>query len=248
MWLLRYSAAVLLVGQVFLRLLRGQGYHHKILEHMVTAGPGTISPVLLVNCFAGMIFTIQTARELVQYGALNSIGGAFALAFCRELAPILTASIMGGQVGSAFAAEIAAMRVTEQIDALYMLKTDPIDFLVIPRVVACSVMLPTLTIFGLVVGIFGGVFIAWQLYQVPSEVFLESVRDFLLPSDVLIVLLKSFIFGTLVAVIGCSWGLNTRGGVKDVGRSATAAVVNIWVSIFIVDFLLSLILFEKPAF
>jgi phospholipid/cholesterol/gamma-HCH transport system permease protein len=248
MWILRFSEAVLLLGQVFLHLLQGKVYHRKILEHMVTAGPASVSPVLMVNGFAGMIFTIQTARELAQYGGLNALGGAFALAFCRELAPILTASIIAGQVGSAFAAEIGAMRISEQIDALYMLKTDPIDYLVVPRVVACCFMVPVLTIIGLVTGIAGGVLVAAQFYQLAPEVFLESVRNFLETYDLFIILLKSFIFGTLVAVMGCAWGLTTIGGVRDVGESATAAVVNSWVSIFVMDFFISLLLFDKPAF
>ncbi|AFY34289.1 ABC transporter permease [Calothrix sp. PCC 7507] len=247
-WIVRCFATVLLFGQVLLHFLQGKTYYRKILEHMVTAGPASIPPVLLVSCFAGMIFTIQTARELVQYGAVNAVGGAFALAFCRELAPILTASIIAGQVGSAFAAEIGAMRVTEQIDALYMLRTDPIDFLVIPRVIACCLMTPLLTIFALVTGIIGGAFAATQFYQIVPETFLESVRDFLEPADLWIILLKGFIFGVIVAVNGCSWGLTTKGGAKEVGESATTAVVTTWVSIFIMDFLLTLALFEKPAF
>jgi phospholipid/cholesterol/gamma-HCH transport system permease protein len=247
-WIVRLFAAILLFGQVWLHLLQGKTCYRKILAHMVTAGPASISPVLLVNLFAGMIFTIQTARELVRFGAVEAVGGAFALAFCRELAPILTASIMAGQVGSAFAAEIGAMRVTEQIDALYMLKTDPIDYLVLPRVIACCLMVPVLTIFALVTGIAGGIFAGMQFYQIEPESFLESVRSFLLPSDLFIVLLKGLIFGVLVAVIGCSWGLTTKGGAKQVGESATIAVVTSWVTIFIMDFFISLLLFEKPLF
>jgi phospholipid/cholesterol/gamma-HCH transport system permease protein len=247
-WIVRLFAAILLFGQVWLHLLQGKTCYRKIMAHMVTAGPASISPVLLVNLFAGMIFTIQTARELVRFGAVEAVGGAFALAFCRELAPILTASIMAGQVGSAFAAEIGAMRVTEQIDALYMLKTDPIDYLVLPRVIACCLMVPVLTIFALVTGIAGGIFAGMQFYQIEPESFLESVRSFLLPSDLFIVLLKGLIFGVLVAVIGCSWGLTTKGGAKQVGESATIAVVTSWVTIFIMDFFISLLLFEKPLF
>lgn len=247
LWIVRCFAAVLLFGQIWLHFLQGKTYYRKILGHMVTAGPAAISPVLLVSGFAGMIFTIQTARELVQFGAVNAVGGAFALAFCRELAPILTASIIAGQVGSAFAAEIGAMQVTEQIDALYMLKTDPIDYLVLPRVIACCVMMPLMMIFALVMGITGGAFAALQFYKVLPETFLESVRDFLAPSDLGIILLKGLIFGTIVAVNGCSWGLTTKGGAKEVGESATTAVVTTWVSIFIMDFLLSLALFEQPT-
>jgi len=246
--IVRCFAAILLCGQVWLHLLQGKTYYRKILQHMVTAGPASISPVLLVSGFAGMIFTIQTARELVQFGAVNAVGGAFALAFCRELAPILTASIIAGQVGSAYAAEIGAMRVTEQIDALYMLKTDPIDYLVLPRVIACCLMMPFMTVFALLMGIIGGVFAGAQFYQILPEIFLESVRSFLEPSDLFIILLKGLIFGSLVSINGCSWGLTTKGGAKEVGESATKAVVTSWVSIFIMDFFLSLVLFELPTF
>ena len=246
--LMRFLLTILLVGQVWVRLFRGKIYHRKILEHMIAAGPNSLIPVLLVSACAGMIFTIHTARELTRFGAINIIGGAFALGFCRELAPILSAAIVAGQVGSAFAAEIGAMQVSEQIDALYMLRTDPIEYLVIPRIIACCLMLPIVTIFALIVGIGGGVFAAEQFYQLSPAIFLESVRTFLNLSDLANILLKSAIFGALVAVISCGWGLTTRGGVKQVGESATAAVVTAWVSIFIVDFLLSLVLFGEPIF
>ena len=248
LWIVRCFAVVLLFGQVLLHLLQGKTYYRKILEHAVTAGPASISPVLLVSGFAGMIFTIQTARELERFGAVNAVGGAFALAFCRELAPILTASVLAGQVGSAFAAEIGAMRVTEQIDALQMLRTDPIDYLVLPRVIACCLMMPIMMIFALVMGIFGGAFAGVQFYQIVPETFLESVRSFLQPSDLFIILLKGLIFGAMVGVNGCSWGLTTKGGAKEVGKSATTAVVTSWVSIFVMDFFLSLVLFGKPTF
>ncbi|HIK03299.1 MAG TPA: MlaE family lipid ABC transporter permease subunit [Trichormus sp. M33_DOE_039] len=247
LWIVRCFAAVLLFGQVCLRLIQGKTYYRKILEHMVAAGPSSIPPVLLVSVFSGMIFTIQTARELVKFGAVSTVGGAFALAFCRELAPILTASIIAGQVGSAFAAEIGAMRVTEQIDALYMLKTNPIDYLVLPRVIACCFMMPIMMIFALIVGIMGGIFAAEQFYQVTQEAFLESVRDFLETKDIFTILLKGLIFGAIVSINGCSWGLTTRGGAKEVGESATTAVVTTWVAIFIADFFLSLFLYGTPV-
>lgn len=244
--ILRCLTSVLLFGQVLLHLLKGKTYYRCILPHMVTAGPGSIFPVILVSAFAGMIFTIQTARELVKFGAISALGGAFAVAFCRELAPILTASIIAGQVGSSFAAEIGSMQVTEQIDALHMLRTNPIDYLVLPRVVACVLMTPIMIVFALVVGIGGGVMAAALFYNVMPEVFLESVRGFLQPSDLLMVVIKGLIFGAIVAVNGCSWGLTTKGGAREVGESATKAVVSSWVSIFIADFFLSLIMFDKP--
>jgi phospholipid/cholesterol/gamma-HCH transport system permease protein len=244
LWIIRCLATVLLFGQIALHILQGKTYYRKIVEHTVKAGPASLLPVLLVSGFAGMIFTIQTARELVRFGAVETVGGAFALAFCRELAPILTASVIAGQVGSAYAAEIGAMRVTDQIDALYMLKTDPIDYLVLPRVIACCLMMPVMMIFSVVIGISGGAFAASSIYQVPPDIFLESVRDFLDPSDILIIFLKGLIFGLIVAVNGCSWGFTTQGGAKEVGESATTAVVTTWVAIFIMDFILALLLLK----
>lgn len=203
-------------------------------------------PVLMVNTLAGMIFTIQTARQLESVGAISSVGGAFALAFCRELAPILTASVVAGQVGSAFAAEIGAMKVTEQIDALYTLRTDPIDYLILPRVIACASMVPISIVLGLVCGIFGGIFAAAQFYQLPPLVFLDSVRSFLKPSDLINLGFKGVLFGGAIATISCGWGMTTYGGVKQVGESATAAVVISGIAIFVIDLGISIFFGELP--
>ena len=203
-----WSWAVFLGGQVLLRIIQGRINRRHALEHMVSAGPGALSPVLLTNLFAGMIFTVQTARELDRFGALHALGGAFALAFCRELAPILTAAILAGQVGTAFAAEIGCMKVTDQIDALKVLRTDPVDYLVVPRVVACCIMLPVLTVMGLVVGILAGATIAQGFYQVPMSQFLDSVRSLLILNDLIAVLIKSLLFGAIVAPGWLHLGVN----------------------------------------
>jgi phospholipid/cholesterol/gamma-HCH transport system permease protein len=243
-WSCRFLATILLGGQIVMRILQGKTRYHQILEEMATVGLGSLSSVLLTTCFAAMIFTVQTAEELIKYGAVSTVGGAFAIAFCRELAPILTASVVAGQVGSAYAAEIGAMQVTEQIDALLMLRTNPIDYLVVPRVIACCLMLPVLTVIALIIGIVGSVFVANHLYQIEPASFLNSIREFLTVKDLVIVLVKSFLFGSVVALIGCNWGLTTKGGVKGIGKSATAAVVTSWIWIFIVDFFLTLITFK----
>ncbi len=203
-------------------------------------------PVLLVNILAGMIFTIQAARQLESVGAINSVGGVFALAFCRELAPILTASVIAGQVGSAFAAEIGSMKVTEQIDALYTLRTDPIDYLILPRVLACCMTVPTLIILGLVCGLLSGIFAATQFYQVPPLVFMESVRSFLKTADLINLGFKGIVFGATIGTIGCGWGMTTYGGVKQVGESATAAVVVSGVAIFALDLAISILFGDLP--
>ena len=235
--------AIILGGQVFVRILRGRVRQRHVMDHMIAAGPGALIPVLLTNLFAGMIFAIQTAREMERFGVLHALGGAFALGFCRELAPILTAAILAGQVGSAFAAEIGSMKITEQIDALKVLRTDPVDYLVVPRVVACCVMLPVLTLLGLVLGVGGGLLAASYFYQVQGSIFLDSVQTLLEPRDLIAVLLKAVIFGAMTALAGCTWGLTTTCS-KGLGRSATSAVVTTWVSLFVVDFFITVLLFH----
>ncbi len=191
-----------------------------------------------------MVFTIQVAREFIYFGATTAVGGVLAIALTRELAPVLTAVVLAGRVGSAFAAELGTMKVTEQIDALYILKTDPIDYLVIPRVLACCFMLPVLTIISLLVGITAGLVIADSLYDISTTIFLESIRNFLKVWDIFACVIKSMIFGGVIAIIGCNWGLTTTGGAKGVGKSSTAAVVISLIAIFILNFILSLLMFQ----
>lgn len=239
----RLGIAGLLGGQVLLRLLKGKLQRRNLMEHLVKVGPNALGAVLLINGFAGMIFTVQTAREMSRLGALEAVGGAFAIAFCRQLAPVLTAGVVAGQVGAAFAAELGAMRVTEQIDALLMMRTDPVDYLVVPRVVATCIMLPILTLFGIAAGMLGGTAIAYQAYGQLPDTFLGAAKSFLTLGDLFAVLMKALMFGLIVSVVGCSWGLTTWGGARGVGESATSAVVMIWIWVFIADFVLSLWLF-----
>jgi len=243
----RFSFTFLLIGQIWLHLLQGKTCWRKISEHLFKTGPASMIPVLLVNILAGMIFTIQAARQLEPLGAINSIGGVFAIAFCRELAPILTASVIAGQVGAAFAAEIGSMKVTEQIDALYTLRTDPIDYLILPRVLACCATMPILIILGLVCGICSGIFAAAQFYQLPPLVFIESVRNFLKPTDIINLGFKGILFGAAIGTIGCGWGMTTYGGVKQVGESATAAVVVAGIAILAIDLAVSLLFGDVPT-
>ncbi len=237
-------AAVLLGGQVVIHLLKGKIHQRNTIDQMAVAGPESLLIALVTAAFVGMVFTIQVTREFINFGAASAVGGVVALALTRELAPVLTAVILAGRVGAAFAAEIGTMRVTEQIDALYMLKTDPIDYLVIPRVIACGLMLPALTLLSLVTGLVGGLLIATNLYNLPQSLFLDSARDFLNVWDLGSAMLKASYFGTMIAVIGCSWGLTTTGGAKGVGQSTTAAVVTALLTIFISNFFLSWLMFQ----
>jgi len=210
----------------------------------VVVGPESLLIALVTAIFVGMVFTIQVAREFINFGAGNNVGGVLAIALARELAPVLTGVVLAGRVGSAFAAEIGTMRVTEQIDALYMLKTDPIDYLVVPRVIACCLMLPILTLLSLVTGMMGGLLIAVNLYSLSQTIFIESAQSFLSVWDICSAMIKGLCFGAIVAVIGCSWGLTTTGGAKGVGQSTTASVVTALLLIFISNFFLSWLMFQ----
>jgi phospholipid/cholesterol/gamma-HCH transport system permease protein len=246
-WLQRLLAAIFLAGQVVVHLLKAKIHRRNTIEQMAVVGPDSLAIALITAAFVGMVFTIQVAREFLNFGAGQAVGGVLALALTRELAPVLTAVVIAGRVGSAFAAEIGTMRVTEQIDALYVLRTDPLDYLVIPRVVACALMLPLLTIISLVTGMIGGLIIANTIYDISQPVFIDSVYRFVQLWDLCSALIKAVIFGALIAIIGCSWGLTTSGGAKGVGQSTTTAVVTALIVIFVFNFFLSWLMFQGPG-
>jgi phospholipid/cholesterol/gamma-HCH transport system permease protein len=243
-WSRRLLAAILLGGQVVIHLISRPLHRRNTVEQMAAVGPESLLIALLTASFVGMVFTIQVTREFINFGASTAVGGVLALTLARELAPVLTAVILAGRVGSAFAAEIGTMKVTEQIDALQILKTDPIDYLVIPRVVACALMLPVLTLLSFLTGMTGGLLIATNLYGISQTVFLNSAQNFLSIWDLISAIIKAFIFGLLIAVIGTSWGLTTTGGAKGVGQSTTTAVVTALLAIFITNFFLSWLMFQ----
>lgn len=244
LWTQRFLGAILLGGQVMLHLLQGKIHKRNTLEQMAVVGPESIQIALITSGFVGAVFTIQVAREFINFGATTAVGGVLALALTRELGPVLTAVVLAGRVGSAFAAEIGAMQVTEQIDALYMLKTDPINYLVIPRVLACCFMLPILTILSIIVGMAGGVVVATTMYSIPQSVFLDSARNLVEVWDLCTAVIKAVVFGALIAIICCSWGLSTTGGAKGVGQSTTTSIVTALLAIFISNFFLSWLMFQ----
>ncbi|MBC7882924.1 MAG: MlaE family lipid ABC transporter permease subunit [Anaerolineae bacterium] len=240
----KMSSAAILAGQVFMHLLRGRIHWRNTIDQLAVVGTESVLISVITAITIGMVFTIQVSREFISFGASSTIGGVLALALTRELAPVLTAVIIAGRVGSAFAAEVGTMRVTEQIDALEMLRTDPIDYLVTPRFIACVVMLPILTIIGDITGLAGGLFITTSVYKLSTTIYLESAQRFLGSWDLISAMIKAAIFGGLIALIGSNWGLTTTGGARGVGRSTTQAVVAALLTIFIVNFLLSAVMFQ----
>jgi len=200
--------------------------------------------VMLTSLFTGMVISLEAAKQAVAYGFGNFVGGAVAYTSFRELGPMLTGVVVAGRVGSAIAAELGSMVVTEQIEALRSMGLEPTRFLVVPRLCALLVMLPLLTIFADVVSMIGGAWIAQTYAHISYDSFVSSVRQSIDMSDVLKGLLKSLVFGAIIALVGAYQGLSTRGGAAGVGRSTTSAVVVSIILIFISNFFLSFILFE----
>jgi phospholipid/cholesterol/gamma-HCH transport system permease protein len=199
--------------------------------------------VLLTALFTGMVFSLESAVQAVEYGVGNLVGGVVAFSTVRELGPMLTAVVVAGRVGAAIAAELGSMVVTEQIEALQSLGLSPVRMLVVPRLVALFVMLPLLTMIADVVSIVGGSWVAHIYAHISYESFVDSAR-FIVPfNDVLKGLIKSAVFGIIIAIVGAYQGLSTRGGAAGVGRATTGAVVVSIILIFIFNFALSYLLY-----
>ncbi|HEY1428999.1 MAG TPA: ABC transporter permease [Candidatus Tumulicola sp.] len=199
--------------------------------------------VLLTSLFTGMVISLESAQQAVQYGVGSLVGGAVAYASVRELGPMLTAVVVAGRVGAAIAAELGSMVVTEQIEALRSMGLEPSRFLVVPRLVALLIMLPLLTIFADVISIVGGGWIAQTYAHISVDTFIASVRQTIGIADVLKGLLKAFVFALIIAMVGAYQGLSTRGGAAGVGVSTTGAVVLAIILIFISNFTMSFLLF-----
>jgi phospholipid/cholesterol/gamma-HCH transport system permease protein len=216
---------------------------NETISQCALLGVQSLVIVTLTSLFTGAVISLESAQQAVAYGFSNIVGGAVAYGSVRELGPMLTAVVVAGRVGAAIAAELGSMVVTEQIEALRSMGLEPARFLVVPRLLALLVMLPLLTIFADVVSILGGMYIAEAYAHIPYDSFIASVRQSIDMSDVLKGLLKSFVFATIIVMVGAYQGLSTRGGAAGVGRSTTFAVVLAIILIFVSNFVLSLLLF-----
>jgi len=246
-WILRTCFAFVTIGQVVVKIFRGKIHLRNVLEQLSNVGPKSLSVSLLTSCFVGMVFTIQFTREFARLGLTKAVGGVLSLALSRELVPVITAVIMAGRIGSAYAAELGTMRVSEQIDSLRMLNTDPVDYLVTPRVISCAIALPLLSILCFAMGMSASVLLADLVYDVSPNVILDSASKALQKSDLFALLIKSTVFGAIISGVSCSWGMTTEGGAKGVGESTTSAVVISLVAIFIADFFLSFAIFQGAS-
>lgn len=220
-------------------LFRRPRYVDEIVRQMDLIGVGSLPIVLLTGFFTGGVLVLQTFPTLQYYGIHNEAGRSVSVSLIRELGPVLTALMVSGRIGSAISAELGSMVVSQQIDAMRALGTDPIKKLVTPRVIALIVMLPLLTVAADIFGIIGGGAIASYIFNQDQNVFITSVRNGITSNDLIGGIIKPFFFGMVIGGISCHKGLSTTGGTVGVGMSTINAVVlsSIWVIIF--DFFLA---------
>lgn len=217
-------------------------YFHDVIEQFDQIGIGSLTVVVLTGFFTGAVLALQTGITLDQFGARPFVGRLISASMIKELGPVLTGLMLAGRIGSGIAAELGSMVVTDQINALRALGTDPIRKLVVPRVLAGFFMAPVLTVIANTVGILGGWLIAVFQLRVASSLYWSSIIEGLYMNDAIMGLVKPFCLGYVIVTIGCHVGLRTKGGTQGVGRATTAAVVAASVAVIAVDFFVTRLL------
>jgi phospholipid/cholesterol/gamma-HCH transport system permease protein len=207
-----------------------------ILIQMAFIGAGSVFIVGVTGTFSGMVLALQGNYAMKQFAAEGYVGGSVALALARELAPVLTALMVTGRAGSAIATELGTMRVTEQIDAMDSMAVNPIQYLVVPRVIASLLMFPALTMLFNALGYMGAYVMGIYVAGIPEGPFIEHTRGFLVPDDILHGLLKAILFGLVVSIITTWRGYAATGGARGVGEGTTRAVVASSIGILIFDY------------
>lgn len=210
-----------------------------IINQMLQVGVMSLPVIMITGIFTGMVLAVQTYYQFHKLTVETAVGLVVGLSMTRELGPVLSGLMLAGRIGAAFAAELGTMAVTEQIDALHTLATDPVQYLVLPRFIACLILLPVLTIMADFIGIAGGYVVGVKMFGINSTYYLRHMSQYMCPMDIIGGLIKAFIFGIVIATIGCYKGLNTEGGAEGVGRSTTGAVVVSSILILILDFFIS---------
>jgi phospholipid/cholesterol/gamma-HCH transport system permease protein len=233
---------VRLVGATIHGVFTKPRYRYDIVEQFDLIGVGSLTVVLLTGFFTGAALTAHSGLTLDMYGARSDVGRLVSASMIKELGAVLTALMLTGRIGSGIAAELGSMVVTDQINALRALGTDPIRKLVVPRVVAGFLMAPVLTVISDAVGIFGGWMVARFQLQVPSGVYWSSVTEALYGQDVWMGLIKPFVLGFIIVTIACHVGLRTSGGTQGVGKATTVSVVAGSVGVIAVDFFVTRVL------
>ena len=229
----------LLTWRVVRGLFRPPLYGREMLGQMDVLGVGSLTIILLTGFFTGGVLALNSANTLQKFGVQSVTGQLVATSLIRELGPVLTCLMLAGRVGSGIAAELGSMLVSEQIDAMRALGTDPIKKLVTPRIVALITMAPTLTVICDMVGTLGGLLVANTMLHQASSTYISSAKQAVSYKEIFGGMIKPMVFGYIISIIGCYMGLSTTGGTVGVGRSTTRSVVVASILIIAVDFLLS---------
>ena len=238
-WVGSFQDFLLLSYRAFLNVVRRPHYYDDVFLQMDIIGVGSLPVVLLTGFFTGGILALQMARALNTYGASSQVGGIVSIVLVRELGPVLTALLVAGRNSSGMASELGSMKVTEQIDAMRALGTDPVQKLVTPRLIATAVMLPALTVVADATGLFGAYLVAVPLlHLITGSQYWTTSWQTLVLNDLAQGLIKPFLFGMLISLVGCFYGMQTSGGTQGVGRATTSAVVSASIWIIVVTFLI----------
>ena len=230
-----FQEFLFLSGRAFRNMFRSPHYADDILLQMDAIGVGSLFIVSLIGFFSGVVMALQMSRALATYGAQGQIGQIVSITLVRELGPVLASLLVAGRNASGIASELGSMRVTEQIDAMRALGTDPIQKLVTPRLIAMAVVLPLLTIIADFLGLIGGWLIAYGMLNITTSQYWSTAWRALEYNDLTQGLLKPFLFAFEIALVGCFYGMRTTGGTQGVGLATTKAVVASSVWVFVID-------------
>jgi phospholipid/cholesterol/gamma-HCH transport system permease protein len=233
----------LLLLDFFRRLFRRPFELQETIGQMAFIGAASVPIVALTTFSSGAVLSLYSADLLVRYGASSLAGATVGLAICREIAPVLAGIMVAARCGSAMAAQIGSMAVTEQIDALRSLNVHPTNYLVVPRIIAGATMLPVLCMVGIFSGVYGGYLVSVKLSGVASGTFMSSVRQWVEPADFNGGMIKTAVFGLIVAVVACQQGLRTSKGAVGVGEATTRTVVITMVLIYVANYFMTAWLF-----
>jgi phospholipid/cholesterol/gamma-HCH transport system permease protein len=233
------GAATLLAGRTFRTMFTTRFDTSEFIYQLEQLGVRSLAIAAATAIFVGIVMTIQFAVSMEAFGAKDTLGRVIAVSEARELAPSLTALVVGSRIAAGIAAELGSMTVTEQVDAIRALGADPIRKLVVPRLVACIVIMPLITFVAFILGMISSMLVAALSYGIPMEFFFSTALDSLRINDFISGVSKTPFFGFLIAILGCYFGLQTRGGTEGVGRSTTRSVVVVSISILMADALLT---------
>ena len=214
-----------------------------LIQQMEVIGVRSTLVILLTGAFTGMVFALQTFYALRKFGAETMVGVTVALGMTRELGPVFTSIMVTARAGSAMAAELGTMRITEQIDALEAMAINPVKYLIVPRVLASSIVVPILTVISDFVGIAGGYFVGVILLRINAGPFVANIQKYVELSDIYNGIIKAVVFGLLLSLICCYKGYTVEGGAQGVGRATTQSVVFSSVAILMMDYILTALLF-----